>query len=111
MDSRNVTDQQQLLAELARTGSENRQESAVVISPGARVDGLGGQGKEPRGIQQTTMCCAVVITVPGSTPIEIGEQMEAVNLAEPFLSQGTVAAGKYGIMCRVGEVNVFYAVP
>ncbi len=110
MDSRNVTDQQQLLAELARTGSENRQESAVVISPGARVVGWAVKVKSHVAYNRYKVC-AVVITVPGLTPIEIGEQMEAVNLAEPFLSQGTVAAGKYGIMCRVGEVNVFYAVP
>jgi len=110
MDSRNITDQQQLLAELARTGSENRQESAVVVSPGARVNAWAIKVKSHVDYNIYNVC-TVVITVPGSMPFEIGEQMEAVNLAESFLSQGTVPAGTYGIMCRVGEVNVFYAVP
>ncbi len=110
MDDRNITDQQQLLAELARTGSENRQESSVVVSPGARIAGWAVKVKSH--VQYNVYnICAVAMSVPGSIPFEIGEQMEAVNLAEPFLSQGTVAAGKYGIMCRVGDVNVFYTVP
>jgi hypothetical protein len=110
MDSRNVTDQQQLLAELARAGSENRQETSVVISPGARVSAWAVKVKSHVEYNVYNVC-AVVIGVPGSMPFEIGDQMEAVNLAESFLSQGTVPAGKYGIMCRVGEVNVFYVVP
>jgi len=110
MDSRNVTDQQQLLAELARTGSKNRQESSVVISPGAKVAGWAVKVKSHVEYNIYNVC-AIVIGVPGSMPFEIGEQMQAVNLAESFLSQGTVPAGRYGIMCRVGETNVFYAVP
>ena len=110
MDSRSITDQQQLLAELARTGSENRQESAVVISPGARVTAWAVKVKSHVECNVYNVS-AVVVGVPGSMPFEIGEQMQAVNLAESFLNQGTVPAGKYGIMCRVGEVNVFYAVP
>jgi len=54
---------------------------------------------------------AIVVDVPGSMPFEMGDPMEAVNLAEPFLNQGTVPAGACAIMCRVGETNVFYAVP
>ena len=110
MDNRNITDQQQLLAELARTGSENRQETSVVISPGARV--MGWAVKVKSHVEYNIYNVrAIVIGVPGSMPFEIGEQMEAVNLAESFLDEGTVPAGKYGIMCRVGETNVFYAVP
>jgi hypothetical protein len=37
--------------------------------------------------------------------------MEAVNLAESFLSPGTLPAGRYVLLCRVGETNVFHAVP
>ena len=110
MDSRNITDQQQLLAELARTGSENRQESSVVVSPGAKVTGWAVKVKSHVAYNIYNVR-AIVIGVPGSMPFEIGEQMEAVNLAESFSGQGTVPAGKYAIMCRVGETNVFYAVP
>jgi hypothetical protein len=110
MDSRNMTDQQQLLAELARTGSENRQETSVVISPGARVTSWAVKVKS-RVVYNVYKVRAVVMGVSGSIPSEIGEQIEAVNLAEPFLSEGSLAAGRYAIMCRVGESNVFYAVP
>jgi hypothetical protein len=110
MNDRHITDQQQLLAELARTGSENRQESTVVISPGARTAGWAVTVKSH--VQYNVYSVrAVVIGVPGSIPVEVGEEVEAVNLAESFLDQGTVPTGKYAVMCRIGETNVFYAVP
>jgi len=110
MDSRNTTDQQELLAELARRGSENRQENSVVISPGAKVTGWAIKVKSHVDYNIYNVR-TIVMGVPGSMPFEMGDQMEAVNLAEPFLSQGTVPAGACAIMCRVGETNVFYAVP
>jgi len=110
MNDRNITDQQQLLAELARTGSENRQESTVVISPGARTVGWAITVKSH--VQYNVYSIrAVVIGVPGSVPVEVGEELDAVNLAESFLNQGTLSAGHYAVMCRIGETNVFYAVP
>jgi len=110
MDSRNITDQQQLLAELAWTGSTNREETSVVISPGARVTAWAIKVKS-HVTHNVYNVRAIVVGEPGSMPFEIGEQMQAVNLAESFLSQGTVSAGKCAVMCRVGETNVFYAVP
>ena len=53
--------------------------------------------------------CAVVIGDAGSLPVEIGAQMQAVNLAESFMQQGQLSAGTYAVMSRVGEKNVFYA--
>ena len=110
MDSRCITDQQQILAELASAGSENRREASVVVSPGARVTGWAVVVKGHVAYNAYNVR-AIVLGSPGSTPLEIGEQMQAINLAEPFLSQGTVAPGKCAIMCRVGETNVFYATP
>ena len=110
MDARFMTDQQQFLAELARAGSENRRENALVISPGARVGAWAVKVKSHVDYNVYRVC-AVVIGDTGSMPVEIGDQMEAVNLAESFLAQGSLAAGKYALMCRVGERNVFYAVP
>jgi len=49
-----------------------------------------------------------VIGVAGSLPVEIGQQVQAVNLAEPFLEAGQLSAGTYAIMFKVGEKNVFY---
>jgi hypothetical protein len=110
MDTRNITDQQQLLAELARTGSGNRQETSTVVSPGAKVTAWAVKVKSHVAYNVYNVR-AIVVGEAGTVPFEIGEQMEAVNLAESFLSQGTVAAGKCAIMCRVGEANVFYAIP
>lgn len=110
MDNRSITDQQQLLAELAWTGSENRQEPSVVVSPGARVTGWAVVVKSHAAYNVYNVR-AIVVGSPGSTPLEIGETIQAINLAESFLNQGTVPAGKYAIMCRVGETNIFYAVP
>jgi hypothetical protein len=110
MENRHITEQQRLLAELAREGSESRRETSAVVSPGARI---------PARVVTITshvaynvyLVRAVVPGPPGAVPLEIGEQMEAINLAESFLSQGTLAPGAYAVLSRVGEKNVFYAVP
>lgn len=52
---------------------------------------------------------AVMIKDAGLLPVEIGRQTQAVNLAESFLQEGTLAAGTYTVMFRVGDKNVFYA--
>jgi hypothetical protein len=110
METRHTTDQQTLLAELAREMSESRRETSTVVSPGARIPA--------RAVTITShvaynvyLVRAIVPDSPGTFPIEIGEEMEAVNLAESFLSQGTLAPGACAVMSRVGEKNVFYAVP
>jgi hypothetical protein len=110
MDNRYVTDQQQVLAEMARSGSPHRQETSALVSPG------GGAWIWPVTIHSHVgsnvyMVRAVTLGETGSIPAEFGEQMEATNLAESFLSQGTLAAGTYAIMYRLGEKNVFYATP
>lgn len=85
MTDRSVTDERQLLAEMARTGSENRQESTVVVSPGARTAGWAITVKSH--VQYNVYKVrAVVIGVPGSIPFEVGEEVEAVKLAESCLN-------------------------
>ncbi len=110
MENRHITDQPQLLADLARTGSEARRETSTVVSPGARIPArvVVVQSHLAYNIY---IVRAVVMGGPGELPLEIGEQMEAVNLAESFLSAGTLASGTYALTTRVGEKNVFYAVP
>ena len=51
----------------------------------------------------------MIIGDAGSLPVEIGDQMEAVNLAESFINEGQLAVGTYVVMFKVGEKNVFYA--
>ncbi len=110
MDSRNVTDERQLLTELARSGSENRQEPAVLISPGGAGTGWPIMVKSHVAYNQYKVV-AIVLSEAGTTPDELGDEVDAVNLAEPFLSQGTLATGACAIMTRAGQVNAFYAVP
>ncbi len=110
MENRHITDQQQLLAELAREGSQSRRETSTVVSPGARIPARAVIVKS-RTAYNVYMVRAVVIGNPGTTPIEIGEQMEAINLAESFLTEGSLAPGACAVMSRVGEKNVFHAAP
>jgi hypothetical protein len=110
VDNRHITDQQQLLAELARAGSEAGRETSTVVSPGARIPARVVKIKNRVAYNVYTVR-AVVIGDPGELPMEIGEQMEAVNVAESFLSEGTLASGTCAILSRVGEKNVFYAIP
>ena len=110
MESRHITDQQQLLAQMARDGPENRRETSTVISPGGGVTVWAVMVKSHVN-WNTYMVRAVVVGETGTMPDEIGEQLEATNLAESFLSQGTLAPGVCALMCRMGEKNVFYAVP
>ena len=47
----------------------------------------------------------------GQTPIEIGGEIKATNLAEDFTQAGQLAAGEYVLVCSTGVRNVFYAKP
>jgi hypothetical protein len=110
MDSRNVTDERQLLTELARSGSGNRQEPAVLVSPGGGGAGWPIRVKSHVAYNRYKVV-VIVLGEAGTTPDELGDEMDAVNLAEPFLSQGALAAGACAIMTRAGQVNAFYAAP
>lgn len=110
MENRHITDQQRTLADLAREDSQTRRETSAIVSPGGNASVWAIKVKSH--VQDNIyMVRAVTIEATGATPTEFGEQMEATNLAESFQSPGTVSAGTHAIMCRLGEKNVFYAVP
>jgi len=90
--------------------TDNLKETSVVTSPGARVTAWAVKVKSHFSYNVYNVC-AVEIGEPGSLPVEIGQETQAVNLAESFLGQGTLLAGTYVLMCRVGGINVFYAKP
>ncbi len=90
--------------------ADSIQETSVVTSPGARAAAWAIKVKSLVSYNVYNVC-AVQIGDPGSLPVEIGQQMQAVNLAESFLDQGTLPAGMYAVMSRVGDKNVFYAKP
>ena len=54
---------------------------------------------------------AVEIGEAGTLPVEFGEEFEAMNLAESFLQAGELEAGKFVLVSRLGNKNVFYAEP
>jgi hypothetical protein len=109
-DDVNITEGRQTLQRLARQGSDQAQEVSVVTSPGARAAAWVVKVKSNCSYNVYNVV-AVVIGTAGSIPVEIGGQMQAVNLAESFIQQGTLAAGTYVVMSRAGDKNVFYAKP
>jgi hypothetical protein len=110
MNNRYVTDREQLLTSLARQGSENRKETSLVVSPEAAVRPWPIKVKSlvNRNVYRVR---AVVVGEAGAVPSEIGAEMDATNMAESFLTTGTLAAGTYSIMFRAGDRNIFYATP
>ncbi len=105
-----ITESQQMLGRLSREGLQGVAETAVVTSPGARTAAWAIKVKSHSSYNIYNVI-AVVIYAPGAFPSEIGQQVQAVNLAEPFTQQGTLAAETYAVMSRVGNQNVFYAKP
>jgi hypothetical protein len=105
-----LTDSQQVLERLARQGPGQVSEGSVVASPGARASAwvVKVKSKVSRNVYNVR---AVVIGDTGSIPVEIGSEVEAVNVAESFQTEGVLPAGSYAVMFRVGEKNVFYAKP
>ena len=110
MEHRHITDEQQVLASLACEGSDNRKETTVIVSAGTGVPAWPVKIKAhvTRNVYSVR---PVVLGEAGSVPTEMGESIEATNLAESFLSDGTLAAGTYAIISRTGRKNVFYGKP
>jgi hypothetical protein len=55
------------------------------------------------------MVRTVDISAEGQTPVEIGREMKATNLAEDFAQQGQLPAGKHVMVCSTGGRNIFHA--
>jgi len=106
----NIVDGQQVLERLARKGSEQTREVSVVTSPGARTTAWAVKVKSNLSYNVYNVV-TVVIGEAGSVPVEIGSILQAVNLAESFQQQGTLAVGTYAAMSRVGDKNVFHVKP
>jgi len=94
----NIVDGQQILERLARQGSEQIQEISVVTSPGARTAAWAVKVKSNSSYNFYNVV-AVVIGDAGSIPVE------------SFQQQGSLSAGTYAVMFRVGDKNVFHVKP
>lgn len=106
-DGADIIDNQQALERLARKGSQDSREISIVTSPGSRAQCWAVKVKSLLSYNVYNVR-AVEIGAPGSLPIEIGGQMQAVNLAESFLQEGQLSVGAYVVIFRVGDKNVFY---
>jgi len=106
----NIVNRQQVLDRLCRAGSQGTGEIAVVTSPGARAPTWAVKIMSNSSYNVYNIM-AVVINDTGSVPTEIGQQTKAVNLAESFTQTGTLPAGTYAVMARVGDKNVFHIKP
>jgi hypothetical protein len=104
----NNANTQQTLEQLSRAPAQRTSETTIVTSPGAGTVIWTVKIKSNYSYNFYNVI-AVVVGSPGTEPYEIGQQTQAVNLAEPFDQQGTLAAGTYVVMFRVGNKNVFYA--
>ena len=110
MAHRYVTDQQEVLAEMAREGSENRTPSAILASPGVATP-LWPVKVKSHVDYNVYSVRRVIIEDASVAPTEFGEELEATNLAESFTSQGTLSVGTCAVMFRAGQKNVFHVVP
>ena len=106
----NIVNRQQVLDRLCRAGSQGIGEIAIVTSPGARAAAWAIKIKSNSSYNVYNVV-AVMINNAGSAPTEIGQQMQAVNLAESFTQTGTLPTGTYAVMAKVGDKNVFHAKP
>lgn len=104
----NIANSQQVLERLCRQGSEGRSEISVVASPGARTIAWAVKIKSLSSYNVYNVR-VVELGEPGFEPLEVGGEIEAVNLAESFVEEGQLSAGTYVMVSRVGEKNVFYA--
>jgi hypothetical protein len=102
-----IADGREILERLSRQGPVGMGETSVVASPGARAAAWAVKIKSLSSYNVYNVR-AVEIGQPGSLPVELGGQMQAVNVAESFLGEGQLSAGTYAIMFRVGGRNVFH---
>ena len=107
-DRYKTVNSREILERIARENPRGTGETAVVASPGARAAAWAIKVKSLSSCNVYNVI-AVVIGDVGASPAEVGQQMKAVNLTEPFSQAGMLPAGTYAIMFRVGAKNVFYA--
>lgn len=99
---------QQVLEQLSRAPSERAVDTTMVTSPGSGMTAWAAKVKSNCSHNLYNVI-NVVVSDAGTQPSEIGQQTQAFNLAEPYNQQGTLSAGTYIVMFRVGNTNVFYA--
>jgi hypothetical protein len=98
----------QELGRMVRRFEQGPSEVSAVTSPGARTSAWAIKVKSLVEYNVYEVC-TVIVGPAGTLPVEIGSEIEAVNLAESFMADGGLPAGTYAVMSKVGEKYVFYA--
>lgn len=85
-----------------------KQEVETVVSPGA-ISPIWAAKVKSLSSYNVYNVRTVEIGDAGSLPVEIADTIQAVNLAESFMQQGTLSVGTYVVLGRMGRKNIFYA--
>jgi len=104
----NIQNNQQELEKLGREGSLPIAEKSVIVSAGTGAASWPAKVKSLSSYNVYNVCL-VEINEAGFVPSEIGQNMQAYNLAESFITTGSLAVGTYVMVAKVGEKNIFYA--
>ncbi len=105
----NLINREQELNRLSRE-PERLQDTSIISSPGANTFACLARIQELVSYNIYNVI-NVVLEEPGSEPVSMGLQTQAINIAEPFGEQGTLSIGTYVIIFRLGNKYVFYAKP
>ena len=103
----NITESERLLQRLARTAAAPA-ENSFVTSPGDRTVTAAAKVISNNSYNLYNVRIIELRDPPG-TPILLGGQFTAINLAEPFNLQGNLPADTYVLISKVGEHYAFYA--
>jgi hypothetical protein len=101
-----MTQSQEYLNRLVRNDSSQLRELETVTSPGARQNAWAVVVKSQKQFNVYTVAI-VLLNQSGAMPTELGGELEAANLAEPFWLDGQLAAGTYAVMFRIADKYVF----
>jgi len=105
----NLTNRQQELDRLSRE-PERLKETEIISSTGANTSAWLARIQENVSYNVYDVI-NVILEEPGSEPVAMGMQTQAINMAEPFDEQGTLPCDIYVIIFRIGNKYVFYAKP
>ena len=103
---------QEKLSRLSRVGGKDlRNERTLVTATGAMPPGLTIKIVSINSYNLYNVQQVEIITT-GINPVQVsGSSVQAYNIAESFTATGTLSAGIYAVMWRVGSNNVFYVKP
>ncbi len=106
----NITNRQQELDRLCREPLARLKENAILSSPGTGTQAFAVKIQSNSSYNLYNVI-NVIFGEPGSEPVVMGMDTQAINLAEPFDQQGTLSTGTYVIIFRLGTKYVFFAKP